>query len=160
MRARVLALGLALCFSLAARPVLAVEDLTGLWEGTMKCTATDDDGTAKSKVPVAVSIAQEEGVVRISVPGVPVFIEGFVLADPDKTDSGTVSTASCGFHSGNLNGGGVLRATVKTKVGNIKASLKATLVLVDGIPPDPSMSLCTITAKRTSATPGTIPPCV
>ena len=61
------------------------------------------------------------------MPGVPVFIQGFVLADPDKTDSGTVSTASCGFNSGNLNGGGVFRATVKTKVGDLKASLKATL---------------------------------
>jgi hypothetical protein len=159
MRARVLALGLAVSVSIAARPVLAVEDLTGLWEGTMKCTATDDGGTAKSKAPVAVSIAQDKGVVRLSVPGVPVFIQGFVLADPDKTDIGTVSTASCGFDSGNPNGGGVFRATVKTKVGDLKASLKATLILVKGSP-DPSMSLCTITAKRTSATPGTIPPCV
>jgi hypothetical protein len=157
MRARVLALGLV--SALAAAPSLAVENLSGRWEGTLKCVSADNGGAEKSKNAVVVNVFQDEGGIAIAMVDHGLFLDGFVLEEPAKPDTGTVSAVGCGFSGANLNGSGVFRATVKTKTGDVKATLKGTTILIEG-DPDPSMSLCTFTAKRVSATPDGIPPCV
>jgi hypothetical protein len=157
MRARVLALGVVVAF--AAAPSLAVENLSGRWEGSMKCVSADDGGAEKAKTPVVVNVFQDMGGIAIAVVDHGLFLDGFVLEEPEKPETGTISAVGCGFSGANLNGGGVFRATVKTKAGDVKATLKGTTILIEG-GPDPSMSLCTFTAKRVSATPDGIPPCI
>lgn len=157
MRARALALGLV--SALSAGPSLAVENLSGRWEGTLKCVSADDGGTEKAKTPLVVNVFQDEGGIAIAMVNHGLFLDGFVLEEPAKPEAGTVSAVGCGFSGANLNGSGVFRATVKTKSGDVKATLKGTTILIEG-DLDPSMSLCTFTAKRVSAIADGIPPCV
>jgi hypothetical protein len=158
MRARVLALGLASCF--AAVPAGAVtENLTGKWEGTLKCSTAESGGTTKSKQPIVLNVDEDEGGLRIDSPGVGLFLDGVVFDEPEKQGQGTLSAVGCGFSGGNLNGSGVLRATVKTKAGDLKASIKGTAIRIES-GPDGFLSICTFTAKRTNATPDPLAPCV
>jgi hypothetical protein len=159
MRARVLALGLAVAF--AAGPAGAdTENLTGKWEGTMKCTfASAGSGTSKAKVPLVLNVNEEMGNVAIDGEDLGLFIEGFVVDEPAKDGLGTVSAVGCGFSSGNQNGNGVLRAAVKTKAGELKASLKGTAILINGEGPAAGSSICTFTVKRTNMTPDPLDPC-
>jgi hypothetical protein len=157
MRARVLALGLAFLF--AAPAGADTENHSGKWEGTIKCTTAEIDGTTKSKVPIVLNVAEDMGGLRIDAPGVGLFLDGRIFDEPDKQGQGTLSAVGCGFNGGNLNGSGVLRATVKTKTGDLKASLKGTVIKIeDG--PDGFLAICTFSAKRTNATADPLAPCV
>jgi hypothetical protein len=157
MRARVPALALAFLF--AAAPAAAeTENLTGKWEGTVKCTSTSGNGTAKSKAPIVLNVSEDMGGVTIDTDGLGLYVEGIIFDEPEKAGLGTVSAVSCGFSAGNQNGG-VLRATVKTKAGELKATLKGATIRITG-GPGAAASICTFTAKRTNAIPDPLDPCV
>jgi hypothetical protein len=142
---------------LSAAPGLAVEPLTGNWEGSLKCQTLDSGTTTKDKVDqtVVISDAGVKGI-RVNLVSTKGIFEGFVVADGKKPANGQISVVSCDF--GNANRvGGVLEADVKTKPGDEKASLKGELLLMDetnGI-----IESCTISVKRVSLKGAAIPTC-
>lgn len=157
MNARNAILAIGLCSVLSAAPALAVEPLTGTWEGSLKCQ-TLDSGTVtkpKSDQTVIISDGGVDGLLMnlVSTKGI---FEGFVVADGKKPANGQISAASCDFSNDNLIGG-VLQADVKTKAGDEKASLKGELLLmheVNGI-----IESCSISVKRVSLKGAAIPTC-
>lgn len=160
MRARVPALGLAFLFS-AAPAAAETENLTGRWEGTLKCiSAGSASGTEKHKLPLVINVSEEMGIVAIDAEDLGRFVEGLVIDEPQKDGLGTLAAVGCGFSADNLNGEGVLRATVKTKAGELKATLKGTAIKIGVGGPVAGATICTFTAKRTSATPDPLDPCV
>jgi hypothetical protein len=158
MRARVLVLGLTL-LSAAAPAGADTENLTGKWEGTLKCTTAESAGSSKSKQPLVLNVDENEKGLRIDSPGLGLFLDGVLIDEPDKQGVGTLSAVGCGFSGGNQIGSGVLRATVKTKAGDLKASLKGTAIRIEA-GPGGFISICTFSAKRTNATPDPLDPCV
>ena len=160
MRARVPALGLAFLFA-ATSAAAETENLTGKWEGTMKCTSVGSaSGTEKYKGPLVMNVSEDMGNVAIDAEDLGLFVEGIVIDEPQKDGLGAVAAVGCGFSAGNLNGQGVLRATVKTKAGELKASLKGTAISIGAIGPVWGTTICTFTAKRTNMTPDPLDPCV
>jgi hypothetical protein len=143
---------------LSAAPALAVESLTGTWEGSLKCQTLDSGTTTKSKVDQSVVISDGgvEGI-RVHLVSTKGIFEGYVVADGKKPANGQISTASCFFNDPDL-AGGVLQADVKTKAGDVKASLKGDLLLMDeenGI-----IESCSLSVKRVSLEGAAIPICI
>jgi hypothetical protein len=157
MNARSAAISIGLCSLLAAAPASAVESLSGTWEGTLKCQTLDSGTTTKTKVDQTVAIEDlgEEGVV-LNLQSTKGLFNGFVVADGKKPQNGILSAAGCGFNQPDLEGG-VLQLEVKTKAGDVKASLKGDLLLMD-LDEDIAES-CTLTAKRVSNSVPKLPLC-
>jgi hypothetical protein len=147
-----------LCSVLSAAPALAVESLTGTWEGSLKCQTLDSGTTTKSKVDQSVVISDlgVEGI-RVHLVSTKGIFEGYVVADGKKPANGQISTVSCFFNDPDR-AGGVLQADVKTKAGDEKASLKGELLLMDeenGI-----IESCSLSVKRVSLEGAAIPICL
>jgi hypothetical protein len=154
-RKAILAIGLGA--ALSAAPALAVESLTGNWEGSLKCQTLDSGTTTKPKFDQTVVIS-DGGVdgIRVHLVSTKGIFEGFVVADGKKPANGQISVVSCDFSGTNLVGG-VLQADVKTKAGDVKASLKGDLLLMDetnGI-----IESCSLSVKRVSLKGAAIPTC-
>jgi hypothetical protein len=147
IRKFVLSLGIV---ALAAAPAAAVESLTGTWEGTLKCTGTDSGAPVKTKTDVTINVQDGDGVgLNIVGDGAPGIFFGFVVADTAKPLTGILTGATCGVVE---NGeGGVMHLAVKTKAGDVKASMKGDILLLDQEGGD--AKACTLTAKRVNETP-------
>jgi hypothetical protein len=157
MNARNAILATLLGSALSAAPASAVESLTGTWEGTLKCQTLDSGNVTKSKVDQTVVI-QDGGVkgIGLNLVSTKGTFFGFVVADGKKAENGQLSAASCAFNAPAL-AGGVLQADLKTKSGDVKASLKGDLLLMDednGI-----IESCSISVKRVSLEGAAIPLC-
>jgi hypothetical protein len=157
MNVRSAAISFGLCGLLAAAPAAAVESLTGTWEGSLKCDRLDTGTVTKPKVDQTVVI-QDSGVKGIAMNLVSTkgTFFGFVVADGKKAVNGKLSTASCAFNNPDLVGG-VLQGDVKTKTGDVKASLKADLLLMDD--ENGVIESCALSVKRVSLEAGEIPLC-
>jgi len=158
MNARNATIAIGLCSILSAAPAAAVELLTGTWEGSLKCETLDSGTVTKSKVDQTVVIADGgiKGVAMELVSTKGTFF-GFVVADGKKAENGKLSTASCAFNDPDLVGG-VLQGDLKTKTGDLKASLKGDLLLMDeenGI-----IESCSLSVKRVSLEGAAVPPCL
>ena len=143
---------------LSAAPAVAVESLTGTWEGSLKCQTLDDGTVTKPKSDQTVVIA-DSGVdgIRVHLVSTKGVFEGYVIADGKKPANGMISVASCGFNDPDLVGG-VLQGDVKTKAGDEKASLKGELLLMNeenGI-----IESCSLSVKRVSLKGAAIPLCL
>jgi hypothetical protein len=148
MRALFVAATYGLSLLLAAAPARAVENLTGTWEGTMKCAGIDNGAPAKRKQAVTIEILDDgaEGVLLEIVPLAQRFI-GFVVAASPKPEVGIVSAASCNFDIPGYRGD-MIQGGVKTKPGSDKASVKLILLTMDE---EVNAALvCKVSAKRTA----------
>jgi hypothetical protein len=151
MNARSTAISIGLCGLLAGAPAAAVENLTGTWEGSLKCQTLNSGTTTKTKEDqtILVNDGGVEGVTLSLVSTEGVF-DGFVVADGKKAVNGVLTAASCNFGGESL-AGGVLRVELKTKTGDLKASLKGDLILMNE--ENAVTEACTLTAKRVSQAP-------
>jgi hypothetical protein len=160
MNARNLAIGIGLCCSLvSAAPAGAVQNLTGTYEGKIRCESLETGG-APEKAKQDVTVAILDGVDGVSVQVVSfsdqAFV-GYVIAVGPKPDLGILSAASCGFASPANLSGGILQGPVKTKAGSDKASIRTVLTFMNGANVAQS---CLVTAKRVStAEPVGVPEC-
>jgi hypothetical protein len=151
------ALPLALALLVSAVPAAAIESLTGTWEGTLKCRVVTGKSVEKTKVDVTLEIVDSgSGGFQAELVSTDLLFVGFVVGESATSSKGVLSSLTCGLSYDDLDGA-TLQATVKTKAGSEKASLKghvARLGAVQGI-----ASVCTLKAKRTSAAEPDIIPC-
>jgi hypothetical protein len=148
MRTRIPALPVGLALLLSVSPALAVENLTGTWEGVLKCTTLDSGTVAKTKVATVLEIVDAGvGGLQIELVSSDILFIGFVVSQTAKPDKGALSAASCAFAFDDLDGG-TLQADVKTRAGAAKATMKARLSLMGDV--QELVRSCTITAKRVS----------
>jgi hypothetical protein len=147
--------GLAL---LLGAPAQAVENLSGSYEGKLRCATTTDGLASKTKQDVSVEVvdAGTDGV-TFEVVTVEDRIVGLVIEDAQKAENGILPAASCDYEAFEQEGV-VARLAVRTKAGTEKASLKGTL-LRSNIDTATSSS-CTLDVKRVSTVVPKIEPCV
>jgi hypothetical protein len=139
-------------------PARAVEDLTGTYEGKLRCNTTTDGVPSKTRQDVSVEVvdAGTRGVL-FEVVTVEDRIVGLVIEDAQKAENGFLPAASCDYEAFDQVGV-VARLAVHTKAGAEKASLKGTL-LRSNIDTATSSS-CTLDVKRVSTVVPEIEPCV
>ena len=157
MRAIFVAATYGLGMLLAAAPALAVESLTGTWEGTMKCAGLDNGAPAKRKQAVTIEILDDgdEGVLVEIVPLAQRFV-GFVVAASPMPQAGILSAASCSFDVPGYRGD-MIQGPVKTKPGSDKAAMKLVFLTMDE---EVNAALvCRVSAKRTATAPPAIDAC-
>jgi hypothetical protein len=134
--------------SLAARPALALEDLTGTWLGSMTCDAVTAVDHEKTKVSVTVEIDDDpSGDAFLTLDGVTYDLA--VLADPDApTSKGRVVGQECNASSLGVD---VLHLSVKAKDGSEKGTMTGVRIgSRTGIVH--SATLCKVKLKRVDAT--------
>jgi hypothetical protein len=142
-------LPLALVLLVSASPAAAVENLTGTWEGTLKCRVLNGTTVQKTKAPVTLEIIDSGvGGVQAELVSTDSTFVGFVVAESAGAPKGVLASATCGFAFDDLDGG-TLQADVKTKAGSEKASIKGHVAFM-GVGQG-TTRVCTIAAKRTSA---------
>lgn len=149
-----------LCVGLAlgaAAPAGAVENLTGTYEGKLRCRSIASGVTDKTTIPVTVEVGHQNDLVTIDLAGLVEAIQGYVVSAQDKPQNGVVAAASCGFDSQNLDGA-VLHAEVRTKPGSEKASIQGTLIRTH--PVEYQVELCSFRVKRVSTVPPNLTPCL
>jgi hypothetical protein len=152
---------LGVCAGLAmllGAPARAVEDLSGSYEGKLRCNTTTDGLTSKTKQDVSVKVV-DSGIrgVLFEVVAVEDRIVGLVIEDAEKAENGILPAASCDYEAFDQVGV-IARLAVHTKVGTEKASLKGTL-LQQNIDTATSSS-CTLDVKRVSTVVPEIEPCM
>jgi len=136
---------LALLLGLGAAPARALENLAGSWAGKMSCDGFDNGVPGHSSGPIQFELDDGgNGSVGFSVPAVGTFF-GRVLVDVAHPDRAVVQGAQCGFDEANVDGA-VLRGEVRTKAGDVKATLAGTLILLDG--PGESSTICEFKLTR------------
>jgi hypothetical protein len=123
----------------------AVTDLTGTYEGKLRCTTTTDGVVAKTKQDVSVGVMDggEEQGVTLEIFGVEDRIVGLLIEDAVKSDRGILPAVSCGYSDFEQEGV-VVRLDARTKNG--AASLKGT-VLRQSLEAK-SSSTCQLEVKR------------
>ena len=147
--------GLAL---LLGAPARAVGNLTGTYEGTLRCSTTTVGITSKTLQDVSVEVVDSgtDGVL-FEVVTVEDRIVGFVIEDAQKAENGILPAASCDYEAFEQVGL-VARLAVRTKAGTEKASLKGALLRSDI--DTATSSSCTLDVKRVSTAVPEIEPCV
>jgi hypothetical protein len=138
-----LCVGLSLLGSVSAG---AVTDLTGTYEGKLRCTTTADGVVAKTKQDVSVGVMDggAEGV-TLEIFGVEDRIVGLLIDDAVKNDRGILPAVSCGFSDFDQEGV-VVRLEARTKAP--AASLKGTVLRTSLS--GKSSSICALDVKRVS----------
>ena len=146
--------GLSLLSSVSAG---AVTDLTGTYEGKLRCTTTTDGVVAKTKQEVSVGVMDggEEQGVTLEIFGVEDRIVGLLIEDAVKSDRGILPAVSCDFSDFDQEGV-VVRLEARTKAST--ASLKG-VVLRTSLEGKSSAS-CQLDVKRVSTQTPDIGVCV
>ena len=142
LRSRLLCVGLSLLGSVSAG---AVTDLTGTYEGKLRCTTTTDGVVAKTKQDVSVGVMEGERSVTLEIFGVEDRIVGLLIEDAVKSDRGVLPAVSCDFSDFDQEGV-VVRLEARTKAP--AASLKGVVLRtsLEG----KSSSTCQLDVKRVS----------
>lgn len=134
--------GLCLLGSMSAG---AVTDLTGTYEGKLRCTTTTDGVVAKTKQDVSVGVMDDARSVTLEIFGVEDRIVGRLIEDAVNSDRGVLPAVSCGF-SDFVQEGVVVRLEVRTKPQ--AASLKGTVLRTSL--EEESSATCSLDVKRVS----------
>jgi hypothetical protein len=113
--------------ALAAGPAAALESLTGVYQGKIKCSGLLGGTKVKGKTDVEVDVSDVGGALLLSVGDLGSF-EGFAVTETKKPERGKVSAVSCGLSVATLDGA-MLNADVSIKAGTAKGSLHGTLFL-------------------------------
>jgi hypothetical protein len=144
-------------------PALAVESLSGTYEGKLRCETTTAGAVSKTKQDVVVEVSDlgEDGVTLEILEDGGQTIEdriiGLVIQDAVKAESGILPMASCDYESFHQEGL-VARLAVRTKLGSTKAGLKGTLLRsnIEGV----TSSICTLDVKRVATETPAVEPCI
>lgn len=143
-RALVLALSLG---SLASAPALGAGNLTGTWQGTLKCSQFAIGGTVKSKVPATVTILDGKGV-QLDMPETfGLFVGTIVIDETGKPANGAIAGISCGHANDEA---AILRGLVKAKPEDPKGTLDLEILSLDSTLSFHTTKSCTLKAKRVS----------
>jgi hypothetical protein len=147
-----------LALSLAA-PSRAIGDLSGTYEGKLRCETTENGVVSRTKedVTVLVAVIDDGPAVAVEIVTVQDKILGYLIDDAVKAESAVLQAMSCFYESLDQTGL-VARLAARNKVPSQKASLKGTLLRSD-IPAGKSAT-CTLDVKRVSVTPPEIALCV
>lgn len=114
--------------ALGTGPALALESLTGVYQGKLKCSGLLGGTNVKGgKVDVEVDVSDVGGALLLSIDELGSF-EGYAVTDVKKPEKGAVTAVSCGLSVATLDGA-MLNADVKIKAGTDQGSLKGTLFL-------------------------------
>jgi hypothetical protein len=140
----------------ASLPARAVGDLTGTYEGKLRCATTVDGviGKTREDVTVAVIDAGEQHGVTVEIFGVADRVVGLLIEDAIRDDRGILPAVSCDYEAFDQEGV-VVRLEGRTKLG--AAALKG-IVLRTSIKAASSSS-CTLDVKRVSTDPPDIEVC-
>jgi hypothetical protein len=143
---------------LTARPAAAFDDLTGTYQGSIRCayanTVTSDRVTADATLYIddandgnAFAYWNNSGLTfRLAV------------LSPSSPDSGQLGGPDCAMAP--ATGGSVLRAFVKAKAGSEKASLRGELIATNVGASSHFVQVCRVSLKRSSTKlPFPIPSC-
>jgi hypothetical protein len=150
MVARKIWLRAALAVALAAGPAAALENANGSYEGKLKCKGLAGGDREKTKLDVEVAVHDDgAGNVQLGIETLGT-LNGFLLTDTRKPETGTLSAVSCTLDTVDQTGH-ALQADVKVKAGSEKASLKGKLIRMDRS--GETASLCEFKAERVSTTP-------
>ena len=141
---------------LSVAPAHAVGDLTGTYEGKLRCTSIVAGATQKTKqdVSVAAIVGGAQDGVTLEIFGVADRVVGLLIEDDLKSDRGILPAVSCDYSAFEQEGV-VVRLEGRTKNG--AASLKG-IVLSTSIEGAASSS-CTLDVKRISTDPPEIELC-
>lgn len=139
----------AILLGTAVAPAWAI-NLTGTWEGKIKCTFADAEGIDTASEDLVVEITQTGDDLNISLIGLPA--HGRVLEDASNPDKGMASMVLCG--SNDTTGFFTSIAQVKVNAeggGNLKGSL--TFDFSD------TLASCSIKLKRVDTADPGVDPC-
>jgi hypothetical protein len=113
--------------ALGTGPALALESLTGVYQGKIKCSGLLGGTKVKGKVDVEVDVSDVGGALVLSIGELGSF-EGYAVTDVKKPEKGAISAVSCGLSVATLDGA-MLNADVKVKAGTDQGSLEGTVFL-------------------------------
>lgn len=117
-------------------------DLTGHWTGKFSCKGFDGTKFSLGDKSATLAITQTGNSIAAFAGGF--LYTGTEVADAAKPEQGEAVLFTCATSS-TLRQGEIARATVKTKVGTFKATLKATSVFANN---GPGAGTCKYTYKR------------
>lgn len=117
-------------------------DLTGHWIGKFSCKGFDGTKFTLGNKSVTASVTQTGNSIALLAGAF--LYTGTQVPDAAKPEQGEAVLFTCAT-SGTLGLGEIARASVKTKVGTFKATLKATSVFANTIP---NVGTCKYTYKR------------
>jgi hypothetical protein len=125
----------------------AVTDLTGTYEGKLRCTTTTDGVVAKTKQEVSVGVMDggEEQGVTLEIFGVEDRIIGLLIEDAVKSDRGILPAVSCDFSDFDQEGV-VVRLEARTKASTASLNGVVLRTSLEG----KSSSSCQLDVKRVS----------
>jgi hypothetical protein len=132
---------------LAAGPAFALDDLTGTYEGTIRCESTDASDTERSTLDAALYVDDANdgnAFAYLNNSGL-VFRLGVVSP---TSDAGALGGPSCTMSS--TVGGFLLWASVKAKAGSEKASLRGEVIATNVGAASHLVQVCRLSLKRTS----------
>ena len=150
MKPRILAsMSLATGLALAAVPALAIDSLTGTYEGKFSCKGSNAGAPTKAKGDATVAISEGVSILaNVSENGTPVggTFELLHIEETAKDDRSKIAGADCGLL--NVGRGVALQGDVVIKTGGEKGTIKGTYIRM-GEKPN-RIDLCTFNAKRTA----------
>lgn len=117
-------------------------DLTGHWVGKFSCKGFDGTKFTLGNSSATLAITQTGNSIAALAGGF--LYTGTQVPDAAKPEKGEAVLFTCAT-SGALGQGEIARASVKTKAGTFKATLKATSVFANGTP---NVGACKYTYKR------------
>lgn len=145
---RIAKAALAACagIALGAGPALALESLTGVYQGKLKCSGLLGGTKVKAKVDVEVDVFDVGGALLLSIGEFGTF-EGYAVTEVKKPERGAVSAVSCPLTVATLDGA-MLNGEVKIKAGSGEGSLEGTVFLSSD--EDGDARRCELKVKRIS----------
>jgi hypothetical protein len=144
-------------------PALAVGDLSGTYEGKLRCETTAEGVVTRTKQDVVVEVddAKTRGVTFEILAGAGQAVEdriiGLVIQDGLKAENGVLPAASCDYESFDQVGL-VARLAVRVRADGTKASLKGALLRSDI--EEATSSICTLDVKRVATEVPVVDPCL
>ena len=132
----------AILIAASMTPAAYAFDLTGHWAGKFSCKGFDGTKFSLGNKSATLAITQTGNSIAAFAGGF--LYTGTQLPDAAKPEQGEAVLFTCATSS-TLGLGEIARATVKTKVGTFKATLKATSVFANNTP---GVGACKYTYKR------------
>jgi hypothetical protein len=135
--------------TLSGDPAVAV-DVTGTWDGTVKCTTQEEDiDTSRDVFPLTMSISQSGTELRASVNDLPAF--GQATDDGVDKDKGFMAVGNCSPPSLGFTFGGGGKVTIGVSRSKIDGQITG---FMDGI-----VQICKLKLTRTDPADPGVSPC-
>jgi len=133
-------------------------DLNGTWVGKWSCKGFDGAKFTDGNRDSTMLVTQTGNALAIDLDGGSYRYNGLAIADDAKPEKGEVVLASCSIdNQPGANGlGELMRLTVKTKSGAVKATLKGISIFEN---PPTTVGTCKYSFKRTSTADPNVPGC-